>query len=163
MKHLNDQLSKARRQIHRQADPDTKAALKGCRWLLLYTRSTLSDDQALKLHLALEADPDLHTAYLLKEEFRLIFDRISDRQQARRFLEAWICKVYFSKNKYLLDFVKTLRNWFDQILAYFDDRISNGFVEGINRAIRAIISRAYGFRNFENFKLQVLAQHGPSV
>ena len=163
MKHLNDQLSKARRQIQRQADEPTKAALKGCRWLLLYTSSSLSEEQSQQLSIALDADPDLRTAYLLKEEFSLIFDRISDRQQARRFLEAWICKVYFSKNKYLLDFVKTLRNWFDQILAYFDDRISNGFVEGIYRAIRSIISRAYGFRNFENFKLQVLAQHGSLV
>ncbi|MCP4166197.1 MAG: transposase, partial [Chloroflexi bacterium] len=37
------------------------------------------------------------------------------------------------------------------------------FVEGINRAIRVIINRAYGFRNFENFRLQVIAQHGPPV
>ena len=163
MKHLNDQLSKARRQIQRQADEPTKAALKGCRWLLLYAGSSLSDEQAAKLALALTADPDLRTAYLLKEEFRLIFVRISDRHKARRFLEAWICKVYFSNNRYLLDFVRTLLNWFEQILAYFDDRISNGFVEGINRAIRAIISRAYGFRNFDNFKLTVLALHGHPV
>jgi transposase len=45
-------------------------------------------------------------------------------------------------------------------LNYFDERITNGFVEGINRAIRAIIWRAYGFRNFDNFKLQILAELG---
>jgi transposase len=32
----------------------------------------------------------------------------------------------------------------------------------MNRAIRAIIRRACGFRNFDNFRLQVLAEHGPS-
>ena len=66
-------------------------------------------------------------------------------------------------NKYLLDFVKTLRNWFKQILNYFDKRITNGFVEGMNRAIRLVISRAFGYRNFDNFKLQILAQHGPPL
>jgi transposase len=45
-------------------------------------------------------------------------------------------------------------------LNYFDERITNGFVEGINRAIRAIIWRACGFRNFDNFKLQILAELG---
>ena len=69
-------------------------------------------------------------------------------------------KVRSSRNKYLLDFVKTLTHWFEQILNYFDKRITNGFVEGMNRAIRFIISRAFGFRNFDNFRLQVLAQHG---
>ena len=59
----------------------------------------------------------------------------------------------YTRNRYLLDFVKTLHNWFEQILNYFDERISNGFVEGMNRAIRTVISRAYGFRNFDNFKL----------
>ena len=38
MKQLNDQLSKARRQIQRDADETTKDALKGCRWLLVRNR-----------------------------------------------------------------------------------------------------------------------------
>ena len=161
MKQLNEQLSKARRQIQRTADDQTKAALKGCRWLLVRNRDTLSDEQDAQLQVALNADDHLRMAYLLKEEFHLIFEKIHDRDKARRFLHAWMLKVRFTRNKYLLDFVKTLNNWFDEILNYFDKRITNGFVEGTNRAIRFIISRAFGFRNFENFRLQVLAQHGP--
>lgn len=163
MKQLNEQLSKARRQIQRTADDQTKDALKGCRWLLVRNRADLSDEQRQLLQLALDADEHLRIAYFLKEEFRTIFERIHDRDQARRFLLAWISKVQHSHNKYLIDFVRTLRNWFDEILNFFDQRITNGFVEGMNRAIRFIISRAFGFRNFQNFKLQVLAQHGSPV
>jgi transposase len=65
-------------------------------------------------------------------------------------------------DRFLLKFVKTLRNWWHEILNYFVDRVTNGFVEGINRAIRTVINRAYGYRNFENFRLQILAQHGGS-
>lgn len=160
MKQLNEQLTKARRQIQQKADETTKAALKGSRWLLVRDRSSLTTQQEQQLQLALAADADLRTAYLLKEEFRLIFERIRDREQARRFLMAWIFKVQQTNNRYLLAFVKTLRNWWQQILNYFDERITNGFVEGINRAIRAIIWRACGFRNFDNFKLQILAELG---
>lgn len=163
MKQLNDQLSKARRQIQRQADEATKAALKGCRWLLVRNRNSLSDTQRLQLQVALDADAHLREAYLLKEEFRLIFERIQDQDRAQRFLKAWMLKVQSSGNKYLLGFVNTLRNWFKQILNYFDERVTNGFVEGMNRAIRLVISRAFGYRNFDNFKLQILAQHGPPL
>ena len=72
-------------------------------------------------------------------------------------------KAMGTGNRYLAKFVSTLRNWWSEILLYFGERITNGFVEGINRAIRVIINRAYGYRNFDNFRLQVLVQHGPSV
>ena len=160
MKQLNEKLTKARRQIQKQADADTKEALKGTRWLLVRTGDSLTDDQSQQLQAALAADADLRTAYLLKEEFYLIFERIRDQEQAKRFLMAWVVKVQQTNNRYLLAFVKTLRNWWQQILNYFDERITNGFVEGMNRAIRAIIWRAYGFRNFDNFKLQILAELG---
>ncbi len=161
MKQLNDHLTKARRQIQREADAATKAALKGCRWLLVRNRASLTPDQEEHLQQVLAASTELRIAYLFKEEFWLIFERIHDQQQARRFLEAWMLKVHFSGNQSLIAFCRTLRNWFDEILHYFDKRITNGFVEGMNRAIRSVISRAYGFRNFENFRLQILAQHGP--
>lgn len=160
MKQLNEQLSKARRQIQRTTDDQTKERLKGCRWLLVRNRTELSPEEQTKLQQLLDTDAQLRAAYLFKEEFRLIFEKLHDREQARRFLNAWMLKVRYSHNKYLLDFVQTLTNWFEQILNYFDQRITNGFVEGMNRAIRFIISRAFGFRNFDNFRLQVLAQQG---
>jgi transposase len=160
MKNLNEQLTKARRQIQRQADETTAKALKGSRWLLVRNRDTLTQEQEQQLLTVLAADADLRQAYLLKEEFRLIFERIHDRERARRFLMAWIFKVQQTHNKYLLAFVKTLQNWWSEILNYFNERITNGFVEGINRAIRSIIWRACGFRNFDNFRLQILAEHG---
>ncbi len=160
MQQLNKQLGKARLAYQRQSEPDTQTALKGCRWLFVMNRDNLSQKQAEKLMTALEAAPELMQIYLLKEEFRLVFERIQDKQQAQRFLQAWICKAQASGSKQLMAFIKTLRNWWSEILNYFDKRITNGFVEGINRAIRGIIWRAYGFRNFENFKLQILAEHG---
>jgi transposase len=160
MKQLNDRLTQIRRSIQRQADEATQQLLKGSRWLLLKNRPDLSLDEETRLLEILDACPQLRTVYLLKEEFRIICDKAKDRQQAERFLRAWLWKAENTGDRFLLKFVKTLRNWWHQILNYFDDRITNGFVEGINRAIRTIINRAYGYRNFDNFRLQILAQHG---
>lgn len=160
MQQLNKQLGKARLAYQRQADEDTQAALKGCRWLFVMARDNLSEKQEQKLMTALEAAPELKQIYLLKEEFRLVFERVQDKQQAQRFLQTWIHKAQASGSKQLRDFIKTLRNWWSEILNYFDNRITSGYVEGVNRAIRGVIWRACGFRNFENFKLQILAEHG---
>ncbi|GAH66439.1 unnamed protein product, partial [marine sediment metagenome] len=48
-------------------------------------------------------------------------------------------------------------------LNYFDEGVTNGFVEGLNHAIRNIIHRAFGYHSFENFKLQVLVEHGVAL
>lgn len=163
MKQLNERLTQLRRAIQRQADEVTKEALKGSRWLLVKNRDELKSEEEARLMEVLTASPELRTAYLLKEEFRTVFEKINDPRQAERFLRAWIWKANRTGDRYLAKFVTTLRNWWSEILRYFGDRVTNGFVEGMNRAIRAIIGRAYGYRNFDNFRLQVLAQHGPPV
>lgn len=163
MKQLNERLNQMRRLIQRRADDLTQAHLKGCRGLLVKNRDELTTQEESQLQQLLSHCPDLRTLYLLKEEFRTICDKVKDRSQAERFLRAWVWKADRTGDRFLLKFVQTLPNWWSEILNYFDDRITNGFVEGINRAIRLIINRAYGYRNFENFRLQILAQHGFSV
>ena len=53
--------------------------------------------------------------------------------------------------------VSTLSNWREEILNYFDYRITNGFVEGKNNRIKTIKRMAYGYRNKSNFRLRILA------
>jgi transposase len=74
-----------------------------------------------------------------------------------RFLDTWCLKAAGTGDKFLAKFLKTFRNWREQILNYFNERITNGFVEGTNNALRGIIRMAFGYRNFANFKLRVLA------
>ena len=162
MKQLNDRLTQIRRAIQRQADEATQQLLKGSRWILVKNRDELSPTEEAHLLEILKACPRLRTVYLLKEEFRTICEKAKDRPQAERFLRIWLWKAERTGDRFLLKFVKTLRNWWHEILNYFVDRVTNGFVEGINRAIRTVINRAYGYRNFENFRLQILAQHGGS-
>jgi transposase len=164
MKQLNHQIDLMRRSIQKKAkkaeDEALYQALKGSRWVLLKNRSNLTPEQEVQLSIILAVSDELRTIYLLKEEFRTICDKITDRTRAQRFLWAWTGKALVTESRYLIRFVKTLRNWWHEFLNYFDDRVTQGFVEGINRAIRGIINRAFGFRNFDNFRLQVLVECG---
>jgi transposase len=160
MKQLNHQLDLLRRALQKKAADALYQVLKGNRWLLLRNRSELKPEEEAKLRVILDTSDELRNIYLLKEEFRTICDKINDKARAERFLQAWMWKAMATGSRYLIRFVKTLRNWWHEFLNYFDDRVTQGFVEGINRAIRGIINRAFGFRNFDNFRLQVLVECG---
>jgi transposase len=160
MKQLNHQINLLRRALQRKAEGPLVEALKGSRWILLKKRSGLKAEEEEKLQVIFEASAELRAIYLLKEEFRTLCDKITNRAQAARFLRAWTWKARATGSRYLERFVNTLANWWHEFLNYFDDRITQGFVEGINRAIRGIINRAFGFRDFGNFRLQVLVEHG---
>ena len=55
------------------------------------------------------------------------------------------------------ELLHTFTNWREEILNYFDYRITNGFVEGKNNRIKTIKRTAYGYRNLDNFRLRILA------
>lgn len=160
MRQLNDRLSQVRRHLQRNADEQTRQALKGTRWLLVKNRADLTADEEARLQAALDASPILHQAYLLKETFRTICEKVKDREQAERFLTAWLWQAEASGISQLRKFANTLRNWWSEFLNYFHDRVTSGIVEGLNNGIRYIIRRACGYHVFEHFRLQVLAEHG---
>ena len=164
MRQLTHQLDLIRRSMQRKAKKEGHEALyqalKGSRWLLLKNRCNLTLEQEVQLCTIQAVSDELRAIYLLKEEFRTICDQITDRARAQRFLRAWIWKARDTGSRYLIRFVNTLCNWWHEFLNYFNDRVTQGFVEGINRAIRGIINRAFGYRNFDNFRLQVLVECG---
>ena len=42
---------------------------------------------------------------------------------------------------------RTIRKHFDGIVAYFQERLTNGIVEGFNNKLRMIARRAFGFHS----------------
>ena len=50
---------------------------------------------------------------------------------------------------------RTLYQWKDEIARMWRFRKSNGITEGFHRKIKLIQRRAYGFRNFENYRIRV--------
>ena len=156
MKNLNDALTKARRAIQKNADEDTKAVLKGCRWLLVKNQENLKAEEQQKLSRMFDASPELKACYEFKEAFRDLFNQVLDYQSAEERLLDWVAQVEVSAFRALQSFVKTLRNWWQQILNYFVGRYNNGFAEGVNLKIKMLNRRGYGYRNFSSFRLHVL-------
>ena len=55
---------------------------------------------------------------------------------------------------------KTLEDWSEPIACMWRFRKNNSITEGFHRKMKLIQRRAYGFRNFNNYRLRVIAQCG---
>lgn len=52
---------------------------------------------------------------------------------------------------------KTLESWREEVARMFRFTKSNGILEGFHNKMEMISRRAYGFKNFENYRLRVKA------
>jgi transposase len=62
--------------------------------------------------------------------------------------------------KAIVSLARTLANWDEAITCMWRFSKSNGITEGFHRKMKLIQRRAYGFKNFENYRLRVLAECG---
>ena len=104
--------------------------------------------------------PEIGVAWLLKEEFAAIYDA-PERNEAERRLQVWKDHVMISGiGEFIRTWQRTLGAWEEQILNYFDDRVTNAFSEGITNQIKVIKRCAYDFRNPMRYRSKVLLACG---
>jgi len=159
MQNLQAKRQDARRAAQRQRPQAMRAELQGWRWLLVRHDADLDAEDRQQRQRAFAIWPALALRHGLKEEFRAFYER-KHRRTAIRALDTWIAKVQQTGHKALLKCVETVRRWEQEILTYVDERITNGFVEGTHNKIKLIKRRAFGFRNFENFRYRILHECG---
>jgi transposase len=60
----------------------------------------------------------------------------------------------------LVSLANTLRSWAQPIACMWRFSRNNGITEGFHRKMKLIQRRAYGIKNFENYRLRVIAECG---
>jgi transposase len=149
-KAINTELKKLKNK-EKEQHPE---ALKGSHYALLKNQDNLTDAQQESLVKIYETCPTLKMGHRLKECLRHIFESHSTKEKATQRIQKWL--VISASKGLFPDFRKTLSNWLDNITNYFLQRTTSGIVEGINNKIKLIKRRAFGFRNFEHFRLRVI-------
>ena len=158
MKQINQELDEQRRAEKRaveapknkkqKAEKEAKLeVLKRSKYSLLKNEEDLTEPQKIKLEAIKENLPNLKKMQELKEEFRKIYETSENPTEGMLSISEWLAKSssVFTKS------CQTIRNWFGEIISYFERRTTNGVVEGINNKLKLIKRRGYGFRNFQNF------------
>ena len=157
LRHLGEALDQVRKTEYARLQGQDRAYIKGQKYTLLSRREnlTLEGRQALKRLLA--ANKRLNTAYLLKESFGQLWD-YEREGWARRFFENWRASLKWQRLQPYEKFAAMIDRHWDGIAAYCqpENKVSLGFVEGLNNKIRVIQRRAYGLRDEEYLRLKIL-------
>jgi len=129
--------------------PDQEAAkrFKGARWALLKNPDDLTDDQAATLRKLKRRGGDLWRAYALKEALRAIFAGDLTEDEVGELHDRFCSKAQRSGLKPFVTAAKTIRKRKAGILAAVRLGIHNARHEGLNRRVRLIVNRAYGFHS----------------
>jgi transposase len=128
------------------------AGITDSKYAILKNEDNLSDRQKDKLAQVKNVSDRLKIMHQLKEEFREIFEKTEKWTDGLLKLGKWLSIA----QKYFVNSQSTIYRWFDEILAYFDNRTTSGVVEGINNKIKLIKRSGYGFTNFDNFRNRCL-------
>ncbi len=164
VRHLGEALDQVRKREYARLGGRERRFIKGQKYTLLSNREnlTLEGRQALKTLLA--ANKRLNTAYLLKESFGQLWN-YEREGWARRFFENWRSALKWQRLEPYEKFATMIDRHWDGIAAYCkpENKVSLGFVEGLNNKIRVIQRRAYGLRDEEYLRLKILTCMLPPI
>lgn len=118
--------------------------VKDMMWTIRKNNRDLTADERKKLRRLFSYSPKLKLAYTFREELTAIFELLLTKEEARKRLLIWAAKVRCSSLTCFDKFLTTLNSWLDEIVNYFVNRLSSGFVEGLNNKIKTIKRRCYG-------------------
>lgn len=144
-----------RKSVQKQLPADQRRYFKRSRRLLLAHRDKLTDEDKAALDVMLRFSERLLQGYALKEAF-YHFMAAPDRIEADRRLDLWFDACDRLRLPEFMDCRRMLRNWRDYILNAFDIRLSNGFTEGCNNAIKTLKRASFGCQNFSRFRKRIL-------
>ncbi len=157
MRHLGNALDEVRKKEYRRLSEKDRSFIKGQKYTLLSNRENLTLKGRQSLKKLLKANKRLNTAYLLKESFGQLWSYQSEGW-ARRFFENWKSSLKWQRLKPYEKFSEMIEKHWDGIAAYSKpkNKVSLGFVEGLNNKIRVIQRRSYGIRDEEYLRLKIL-------
>ena len=132
------------RRLKKELSETEYEEIKGVMWTTRKNNEDLTSDERKKLNLLFEYSPELKLAYTFREELTAIFEMRLTKEEAKKRLLKWANKVCRSVLTCFAKFLTTLNNWLDEIVNYFVNRLSSGFVEGLNNKVKTIKRRCYG-------------------
>ena len=121
----------------------------------------LSEEQHENLMSYLEDHPGLKALYEAKQKLnRYMLLKTIKAKRMKAKLPGFLKLLEQLHQSPLRSLAATLESWLEPIVAMWRFSKSNGITEGFHTKMEMLSRRAYGFRNFENYRLRVLAHCG---
>jgi transposase len=148
IKIINEALDKVRR-----SEVSEQSILRNMKYLFLKNRANL--DQAQRDYLEkIESMPSLNLKTIRAYHIRENFQEIYKEQTAEQFensLKRWYWWASHSRIEPMVKAAATIKGHWNGVLKWFEHKINNGILEGLNSLIQTAKAKARGFRTLKNF------------
>jgi len=146
VKIVNDAVDQVRR-----AEQKTRPELKKSRYVWLKNKDNLSGSQRGVLSGLSHLNLKTARAYQIRLAFQDFYAAPS-QEAAEAFLKKWYFWATHSRLTPIADAARTIKRHWDGVLRWFDSKIANGLIEGINSLVQAAKAKARGYRSTRNLK-----------
>ena len=127
-------------------------------------RERLKAQEMERLKSFFRGNPAIELAYEFKERLCGLLNKKSQTaKQCRdniRKLKKMMKVMRYEAPTEFGKLAETISEWFTPIIRMWRFTKNNGITEGFHRKMKLIQRRAYGYRNFENYRLRVLVECG---
>lgn len=154
MKLVNDAVDEVRRN-----EQQKNRVLKNTRYIWLKNPSSLTQKQTILLGGLKDMNLKTARAYNLKLSLQTFWS-MEDLHSAQIYFKKWYFWATHSQLSAIVKVAKTLKEHWNGIINFFENRFSNGLLEGLNSMIQTLKANARGYRNDENFMTMIFLRHG---
>ncbi len=159
VQHMNDAVNQVRKREHRRLAAQGDDVLSGTRSLWLYGMENVPAHRAAAFDRIKFLNLATSRAWALKEVLRSFWLQPS-LKAAQRYFERWYAWAIRSRLEPVKKVARMCRRHLTNLLTYFEHRLTNGPIEGLNNRIQGLVKKAFGYRNPERFKRDILFHFG---
>lgn len=144
VKILNAAVDDVRRQEQKQ-----RPELRKTRWVWLKNEVNQTD----KEYEVYESLKNMNWKTIRATHIKMNFQELyaQPKQTAEEFLKKWYFWATHSRIPQIIEAAKTVKRHWDGVLRWFETKMTNGLLEGLNSLIQAAKARARGYRSTRNF------------
>ena len=151
LKIINEAVNNVRKQ-----EVNTNKLLIGTKyiWLKNYKNLTVKQKETLASLTMSKMKSKTMRAYNIRQSFQDIYQATS-QEEFVTYLNKWYFWATHSKLEPMIKAAKTVKRHWDGVVRWYESKINNGILEGLNSVIQAAKSKARGYKTFRNYKIIV--------
>jgi len=137
MQHMNEAVDAVRKEENRRLLEDDIDMLKGTKYLWLFAEENTPEKMAERFGWIRESNLKTARAWAIKETLRGLWS-YNRKGWAERYWKEWYYWATHSRLEPVKKVARMIRNHLENVLTYFDHRITNAVSEGLNSKIQTV-------------------------
>ena len=140
----------------RKEEVGTNKLLKGTKYIWLKNYNNLTAKQKEELETLTMSKMNIKTlrAYNIRQSFQEIYQAKTE-DEFITYLNKWYYWATHSRLDPIIKAAKTIKRHWDGVVQWYQSKVNNGILEGLNSVMQAAKSKARGYKTFKNYKIIV--------